>query len=184
MAGKNLSPIIDSSYPSGWERKECLTNDMKILIRPILPEDALLYEGFMKKNNFDDIRHRFFGSMKELSHDLVSQLTQVDYDNTMAFVALDELNGDLLGISRYARDNDSRHAEYTVMTRSDLKAHGIGFSLTSILIEYAKLKMIDEIWVQIMRDNYEMIEMCKDLHFIITADETDSFCVIAKLSLS
>lgn len=110
------TPVIPSLYPAGWERKKSLDSGMTILIRPILPADAQLNKKFMQKNTFDDIHHRFFGSMKQLSPDLVDLLTRVDYDGTMAFVAVDKKSIDLLNISRYAKANDSRRAEYTVMT--------------------------------------------------------------------
>lgn len=170
-------------YSPKWDKRESLSGGLKVRFRPILPEDESLYMTFIQKSTMEDIRHRFFAHMKELPHDLLVQFTHVDYNKTMAFVAIDEETGDLLGVSRYAASPDSQRAEYAVMTRSDLKGHGIGFTLMRMLIEYAKEKNISELYGQIMRDSPEFIKMCKEFGFHITSDENDLCYLMTTLPL-
>jgi len=45
----------------------------------------------------EDLRLRFFDSIKEFSH-LIAELTELDYLQAMAFVAIDEVNSEILGV--------------------------------------------------------------------------------------
>jgi acetyltransferase len=176
--------VESNSYPAAWEKRKILDNGTAVLFRPIVPEDERLYQQFMQKSTMEDIRHRFLSYMKEIPHDLLFQFTHVDYNKAMAFIAVDEKSGDLLGVSRYAADPKNPRAEYAVMTRSDMKGHGIGFSLMQMLIDYAKSREVPELYGQIMRDSPEMIKMCKELGFQVVSDETDRCYLMTTLFLA
>lgn len=176
--------LENNSYPKAWEHTETLDNGVTVQFRPILPEDEVLYKTFMQKSTCDDIRHRFLSSMKEIPADLLFRFTHVDYNKAMAFVAIDAKNGELLGVSRYATDLASPRAEYAVMTRSDIKGHGIGFELMQMLIEYARSREVPELYGQIMYDSPEMIKMCKELGFRVVSDKDDRCYLMTNLVLS
>ncbi len=56
---------------------------------------------------------RFFGPLRELSHEMAARLTQIDYDREMAFLLLD---GDtLLGVGRLAADPGFEQAEFALI---------------------------------------------------------------------
>jgi acetyltransferase len=111
-------------------------------------------------------------------------LTQIDYARMMAFVAVDEKSGELLGITHMLADPDYARAEYAVMTRSDVKKQGIGSALTKLLIDYAKEEGIGELWGQVMRDNVAMLKICKDFGIQVAADKDDPVYLIATLPLN
>ncbi|MEA3189141.1 MAG: acetyltransferase, partial [Chthoniobacter sp.] len=48
----------------------------------------------------EDLRLRFFDSIKEFSHHFIASLTQLDYARAMAFVAIDEDSDATLGVVR------------------------------------------------------------------------------------
>lgn len=175
--------LNDNSYPKAWEHTKTLDNGVIALFRPILPEDEVLYKAFMQKSTYDDIRHRFLSYMKEIPADLLFRFTHVDYNKAMAFVAVDAKNGELLGVSRYAADPGSARAEYAVMTRSDMKGHGIGFELMQMLIEYARSRSVSELYGQIMRNSPEMIKMCKEFGFQVVSDKEDHCYFMTNLVL-
>jgi acetyltransferase len=168
-----------SAYPENWETVKTLGSGLTVRIRPIQQDDGCYYPAFMKKCTLEDIRHRFFETMREMPADTLGHLTHIDYDVTMAFGAFDPKGAELLGVARYARDADPESAEFTVMTRSDMKHRGIGFALMRQLLAYAEARHIRKVWVQVMRDNPEMIQMCVDLGFQIEFDETDITCIRA-----
>lgn len=179
----NTDVVKKSTYPAAWEEQILLSKSQPVVIRPIRPEDAALYKEFMAHNTFDDIRHRFFGGMRQLSDELVKKLTHVDYKNTMAFVVLDQKSGDLLGVSRYALDKNEPRAECTVMTRSDFQGKGIGYKAVQTLMAYAKQQGIAGLWIEVMRDNTEMLELCRDLGFNLSKDEANEYCLIATYNI-
>ena len=161
-------------YPTQWERTEALPDGNSMLIRPIKPEDERFYDTFMKKTELADTRLRLFNSMRDLSHDFIARLTQIDYARAMAFVAIDPKTDEMLGVSRLACDPDHVRAEYAVIVRSDMKGRGIGWSLMQRLIQFADADEIQELWGQVLAENSTMLRMCHDLGFQISMDPDDS----------
>jgi hypothetical protein len=69
-------------------------------VRPIRPEDERLYADFMAVESQRDLRWRFFAPVKGLAPELITRLTHIDYTSAMAFIALDEAAGEMLGVAR------------------------------------------------------------------------------------
>jgi acetyltransferase len=76
-----------------WERHIALPDGQAVHIRPLRPDDEPLYGPFLKAVTADDVRLRFFGPVKEFSHDFLARFLQIDYAKAMAFIALDEATG-------------------------------------------------------------------------------------------
>lgn len=177
-------PLAIRPYPSEWEMRFDDAAGRAIRLRPIRPDDERLYDAFAARISPDDVRLRFFAPRVELSHGFVARLTQIDYAREMAFVAVDEASGELLGVSRFMADPDFERGEYAVLVRSDRKGQGIGWALMSRLIDYARAAGLAEIFGHILRENTTMIEMCRRLGFIIANDPEDSTLVQAMLRLA
>jgi len=183
-AEKAISPKLAARpYPKQWERKKTLTGGGSILLRPVKPEDESLLSGFIQKCDPEDIRQRLFEPLRVLPHDVEVLFTRIDYARTMVFVAIDEKTGELLGIIHLISASDSTHAEYAVMTRSDVKKHGVGLALTELLIDYARAEGVDELWGQIMRDNRAMLKICQDSGVQVVTDPSDPIYLLATLRL-
>ena len=67
---------------------------------------------------------RFFGPLRELTHEMAARLTQIDYDREMAFLLLD--GKELLGVGRLAADPGFEQAEFALIVASDRQGHGYG----------------------------------------------------------
>ncbi len=166
-------PLAIRPYPMAWRRDELIPDVGDVEIRPIRPDDEKLYEGFFDKVAPEDLRMRFFTAAPHLSHKLVSRLTQIDYAREMAFVAVDDASGDLLGVARLAADPDYKRAEYAVLVRSDLKGRGLGWRLMNHLIAYARSEKLGELFGSVLAENTGMLKMCAALGFDITAEPDD-----------
>jgi acetyltransferase len=46
-----------------------------------------------------DLRLRFFAPIKEFSHTFIARFTRIDYPRAMAFIAINESTGEMLGVS-------------------------------------------------------------------------------------
>jgi acetyltransferase len=112
----------------------------------------------------------------------VARLTQIDYARAMAFVAIEESSGKLLGVVRLHANANYDAGEYAVQVRSDLKGHGLGWLLMQMIIEYARTEGIGTIEGQVLRENTSMLAMCRQLGFQITADPDDVGICIVKLT--
>ncbi len=160
-------------YPEAWEKRIAAGATPAFLLRPIRPEDEALCAAFLSRVTAEDLRLRLFSPQKSLTHKFLARLTQIDYAREMAFVALAEETGELLGVARFIADPDYVHAEYAVIVRSDLKGRGLGWALMSHLIDYARATCIRELYGSVLAQNSGMLKMCKELGFKIHRDPED-----------
>jgi acetyltransferase len=171
-------------YPTEWVRHVQLRDGTAILVRPVRPEDEPLYGPFFAAVTPTDLRLRFFAPIKDFSHPFIARLTQIDYARAMAFVALDEATGAMLGVVRLHADANYVSGEYAILIRSDLKGHGLGWSLMQLMIGYARSEGIRTINGQVLRENLMMLDMCRELGFHIASDPQEPSSVIVTLQLS
>jgi len=112
-----------------------LPDGRRVLMRVLRPEDAALYPDFAAYVTLEDARLRFFSTVSELSDERIAELTHLDYECAMAFIAIDEASGKMLGVVRLHLDPDRGGGEYAVIVRSALKGHGLGWLLMQRMIE-------------------------------------------------
>ena len=160
-------------YPTEWVRHVTLRDGTKVLVRPIRPEDEVLYDAFFAGVTSEDLRLRFFAPVKEFSHTFIVRFTQIDYARTMAFIALEESSGQMLGVVRLHANADYDSGEYAILLRSDLKGRGLGWLLMQMMIEYARAEGLKTIEGQVLRENSTMLAMCTELGFEIESDPHD-----------
>ena len=177
-----MPALPSASDLSAWERHLVLPDGHNIFIRPIRPDDEALYGRFLAAVTPEDARMRFLGPIKELSHAQVSYFTHLDYAHAMAFIALDEASGEMLGVARL-HDTDNASAEYAVIVRSDLKSHGLGWQLMQLTIAYARARGLRTIEGLVLHENTTMLEMCRTLGFELTSDPKDASVCRVKLAL-
>jgi acetyltransferase len=72
----------------------------------------------------EDRRLRFFGPIREVSHELLDKLIHYDPACAMAFIAVDEKSRKMLGVVRLHDDRSGQTAEFAILVRSRLKDHG------------------------------------------------------------
>ncbi len=157
-------PMALRPYPVTWEKLIGLGSLGPVLLRPIRPEDEPLYRAFFQKVAPQDARLRFFQPMRNLSHEFVARMTQVDYAREIAFIAVSEMN-EMLGIARFASDPDYEHAEFGVLVRSDLKGRGLGRALMQHLIAYAQAEGLKQMSGYVLAENTGMLALAADLGF-------------------
>ncbi|WP_135078172.1 bifunctional acetate--CoA ligase family protein/GNAT family N-acetyltransferase [Terasakiella sp. SH-1] len=156
-------------YPAELEESFTLRNGRETLIRPIRPEDEPAHNEFMTKISPEDIRFRFFGSVRKLPHSEMARLTQIDYDREMAFIAQapheEDGHMETLGVVRTGTDPNNDEAEYAILVRSDLKGQKLGWKLLNKMIEYCRSRGTAYFTGQILRENRPMLDMVKAMGF-------------------
>ncbi len=170
-------------YPKEWERHVTLRDGTSLLLRPVRPEDEPLYLQFFAGVTQQDLRLRFFAPVKEFSHAFIARFTQIDYARAMAFLAIDELTGEMLGVVRLYADADYDTGEYAILLRSDQKGRGLGWQLMQLIIEYARVEGTRCIRGQVLLENTTMLDMCRHLGFHIDSDPQEPGVVVVTLSL-
>lgn len=142
----------------------------KVFLRPLTVEDAKLYPDFLADVTADDLRLRFFAPLRQVNPDLIDKLIHYDPKRAMAFVAIDDATGKLLGVVRLHDDADGTTGEFAILLRSNLKGHGIGWLLMKHMIVNAKAKGLRAVRGQVMTENSTMLQMCGELGFHCVAD--------------
>jgi acetyltransferase len=171
-------------YPAEWERHATLRDGTGTLVRPVRPEDEPLYGPFFAAVTPQDLRLRFFAPVKEFGHAFIARFTQIDYARAMAFIAIEEASGEMLGVVRLHADANYETGEYAVLVRSDRKGRGLGYLLMQMIIEYARAEGLGTIEGQVLSENTAMLAMCKELGFDITSDPRDPDTCVVRLAIT
>lgn len=137
----------------------------RVLIRAARPKDAALYSDFLADVSAEDLRLRFFARIAELSAAEADKVCHLDFRHEMAFIALDENTGRMLGLVRLKDELDEETAEFAILVRSRLKSHGLGWLLMRRVIGYAKEKGLRRVYGDVLTENTAMLQMCDELGF-------------------
>ena len=179
---KRRRPAI-RPYPASWRRQLILRGGRSFDVRPIRPEDEGAIADMLLKVTPEDLRLRFFAPVKSFSHAFLAHLTQLDYARAMAFVAFEETTGEVAGVVRLHTDPGLEEAEYAILLRSDLKGVGLGWTLMTLIIEWAKAEGLKTIRSQVLAENTRMLALCRELGFEIGHDPDDSALRVVTLTV-
>src|SRR2546429_6434778 len=163
---------------------DVLLDGTRVLMRPLRPEDAALYPKFIAHVTLEDSRLRFFSAIKELSAERIAQLTRLDYARAMAFIAIEEASGKMLGVVRLHLDEDRKSGEFAVIVRSEFKGHGLGWLLMQRMIDYARTIGLARMYGQALAENAAMLRMCAELGFQIEDDPNAKGTKVVMLDLA
>jgi acetyltransferase len=175
-------PIVRLPDPQR-ERHLVLRDNWRIFVRPIKPDDDRLIRDLLGHVSKEDLRLRFFDSIKQFPQPFIAKLTKLDEARAMAFVAFDEASNETLGVVWLYCDSMHETGEYAILLRSDLKGRGLGWALMQRIIEYAKSEGLSRIDGQILQENSVMLKMCRELGFEIKTDAEDRGLCDAILAL-
>lgn len=157
-----MAPI----YPSHLIR-QALWRGERLLIRPVRSDDAAGYAAAAAYCSLEDISARLMRGIREVSSALIARFTEIDYEQTMAFVA-ESMKGDILAVTRLVRDSCRRSAEYAIIVRTDLQRQGLGTLMQKALLDYAAGLGLDEVWGAVDCENRRALGLADKLGFIRT----------------
>ncbi|MFC1838124.1 GNAT family N-acetyltransferase [Thermodesulfobacteriota bacterium] len=156
-----------SSYPLQYEKKVITRTGIEVFIRPIKKGDVSMLIDLFKALSPKTIYYRFFSPLKELSHDMLTRFTQIDYHRDMALVALDQSdsNDKILGVTRYMFNPFQLDTEFAVVVRDEYQGKGIGRALLENLIMIARDKNIERMSGYVLAENIHMLSLARQLGF-------------------
>ncbi|HHG0427593.1 TPA: bifunctional acetate--CoA ligase family protein/GNAT family N-acetyltransferase [Yersinia enterocolitica] len=175
VTGDPQARLAIRPYPHELEQTVVLKDGSDCLFRPILPEDEPLLKLFIDQVTKEDLYYRYFSEINEFSHDDLANMTQIDYDREMAFVAVrqTEAGPEIIGVTRALSDPDNIDAEFAVLVRSDLKGLGLGRELLEKMIQYTRSHGLTRLTAVTMPNNRGMIGLAKKLGFSIDVQMED-----------
>jgi acetyltransferase len=175
-------------YPTQLVKHAQLNDGTDIVIRPIRPEDAEIEAKFVRELSKESKYFRFMNSIQELSQEMLVRLTQIDYHNEMALIAVRQLpdREDQIGVARYTTNVDRKSCEFALVVSDQWHGKGIGHLLMRNLMEIARDRELDVMEGQVLSDNKRMLDLMRSLKFEVEIDPDDSAIkrVVAQLHAS
>ncbi len=150
-------------YPSHLIR-HALWRGEQVLIRPVRPDDAAGYAEAAKHCSIEDLRFRLLSGIRHVSQALIAKFTEIDYEQTMAFVA-EGMKGDIMAATRLVRDGCKKSAEYAVIVRTDLQKQGLGTLMQKLILDYAAGLGVTEVWGLIDGENRKALSLADRMGF-------------------
>ena len=163
-------------YPIHLVKKTQLNDGTDIVIRPIRPEDAEIEAKFVRELSNETKYFRFMNHMHELSQEMLVRLTQIDYHNEMALIAVasNDAGEEQVGVARYTTNLDKKSCEFALVVSDKWHGRGIAHHLMKNLMEVARDRGLEKMDGQVLGNNFKMLELIKSFNFRITADPDDT----------
>lgn len=165
------------------ERYVTLRDGTRVLLRPLTAGDAALYPDFLADVTPQDLRLRFFAAMRELSPEMIDKLVHYDSERAMAFIAIEQQAGRMLGVVRLHDDDSGQAGEFAILLRSHLKGHGLGWLMMQHMIAYAGTHGLSSVRGQVLAENTTMLSMCGELGFHASDDPDERGVMRVELPL-
>ena len=175
-------------YPAHLVKKVQLNDGTDIVIRPIRAEDAETEAKFVRDLSDESKYFRFMNTFHELSREMLVRLTQIDYHNEMALIAMVNRNGEdeQIGVARYVTNIDKKSCEFALVVADAWRGRGIAHHLMRELMEVARDRELETIEGQVLANNRRMLGLMTSLGFQIERDTDDESVrhVVARLHKS
>ena len=178
-AGHLAIPPYPAELAGGFDAKGEILS-----IRPIRPEDAVAHGEFFRRLSPEDVRFRFFSAMRELSHEQMARLTQIDYEREMAFVAVRDATGETVGVSRLVRDLNGTEGEFAVVVQPDMKGRGLARHLMERMMDWGRSQGVSAVVGQVLSDNQPMLAFVRHLGFVVRRTPGEEDVVEARFALT
>lgn len=175
--------LVIEPYPRKYVEEWRLGDGRPVTLRPIRPEDEPLEFGLFDNFSPETWRYRFFGPMKEVTHEDMVRFTNIDYRREMAIIGILEENGErkMIGVGRLIIDPDGKAGEYAVVVGDPWQGLGLGEKLTDAIIGVAEDKGLETIYGTIMKENRRMINLVQKMGFEVSKEDEDTVRAVLRL---
>ena len=128
---------------------------------------------------------RFMNALQELSQEMLVRLTQIDYWNEMALIAVRPDGGgeEQIGVARYTTNPDQQSCEFALVVSDAWQGHGIGHQLMRRLMEVARDRGLERMQGQVLSSNTRMLNLMKSIGYRIETDPEDAAIKRVKIDL-
>jgi acetyltransferase len=170
-------------YPSKYVTQWKLKDGTPVVLRPVKPEDETLFQELFKSFSEDTMRFRFFQIIKDVTHEFLTRLCNIDYDREMA-IAAETQQGKrrIIGAVRLILEPGRNCGEFAVVVGDEWQGQGLGSKLLDYIIDIGKDVKLEEIYGYVVSDNVKMIHLCTNKGFKMEPGEEGISTAVLKLS--
>lgn len=159
-------------YPEEYVKQITLTDGTEVILRPIKPEDELLWLDMLGSCSKEAIYQRFRYFFFWNSHEVAVRYCFIDYDREIAIVAETNVDGQrkLIGVGRMVADPDHETVEYAILVPEQWQNKKLGSQLTDFCMEISEKWKLKKMVAQTTSDNHRMINVFRKHGFTINPD--------------
>jgi RimJ/RimL family protein N-acetyltransferase len=143
-----------------------LTDGTVLRVRSVGAGDREALAAFFSRLSPESRRRRFLGPKPRLTTHELTYLTQIDHRMHEALAAVDDTDGSIAGVSRYAGwDGHDGVAEIAIAVADDVQGHGIGGALAARIVHRARANGIGRLTATTQWDNWSARALLRRLGF-------------------
>jgi GNAT superfamily N-acetyltransferase len=152
-------------------------------VRPVRPEDEAALAEFFRHVTPEDLRFRFLGGIREVSHDRLVAMTQVDHHQTENFLAFADGGKSIIATGMLACDDAREKGEVAISVRAEYKHKGVGWELLRHIARHAEATGVRTLESIENRNNHEAIELEREQGFVKEPYPDDAALVLIRKQL-
>lgn len=139
-----------------------LVGGRRLPVRPIRPDDAARLKRMFYRLSRDTVYLRFFSPVHRPPAWALRHLSEVDYANRFALVALD--GDEIVGVARFDRSkDDGGRAEVAVVVEDALQGRGLGRALLQRLSECARARGVEAFAASMLAENRRALSLASSV---------------------
>ena len=168
-------PRAMQTYPEHLVRTLTLADGTPITLRPIRAADAGIEQEFVRGLSDESRYFRFMDMLRELSPQMLKQMTDIDYHDQMALIAVTRRHDRefQLAVGRYVVFPNGHDCEFAVVVGDEWQTKGIATTLMRVLIEAARKRGLTTMIGEVLASNTRMLHFVRKLGFHAAADPQD-----------
>ena len=166
------SALRMQSYPAHLVKTITLADGAAVTLRPIRIADADIEQEFVRGLSDEARYFRFMDMLRELSPQMLKQMTDIDYHNQMALIAVTRCSGKevQIAVGRYIVFPNGTDCEFAIVVSDAWQRKGIAKALMQLLIEAARNRGLKKMVGEVLSTNSKMLHFVGALGFHAASD--------------
>ncbi len=173
-------------YPQELERYETLKDGTELMLRPVKPTDESALSEMLYSLSAESVKKRYFTHTKTFPHKDVQKLTNVDYEQNLAIVAVvpgTEGAEDIVGIAQYFLDPKTLVAEVAFIVLDEWQDKGMGSVLLDYLTRVATDRGVRKFYATVLPINKSMLQLFYNSGYSVNTNfDGDSYSITYDLA--
>jgi acetyltransferase len=162
-------------YPKHLVKTIHLADGTPVTLRPIRAADSAIEQQFVRGLSDEARYFRFMDMLRELSPKMLKQMTDIDYHDQMALIAVTEVHGreTEIAVGRYVVFPGTDDCEFAIVVGDRWQGKGIATALMRQLMKAARARGLKRMIGEVLTSNSKMLHFVTSLGFHAHMDADD-----------